>query len=116
MSAAGVLKSSTFDLLTYGKAQLFTADPILDKAVKLTHLPTFSGVSNIVGLDIIGLGWFYPSQDPNLLQHSGSTNGYRSFICVDLKRQIALVILTNNNTPERVAKIGEKVKKAIRTN
>jgi CubicO group peptidase (beta-lactamase class C family) len=108
MSAAGVLKSSTFDLLTYGKAQLSTADPILDKAIKLTHLTTFSG-----GSYIVGLGWYYPSQNPNLLQHSGSTYGYRSFICVDLNRQIALVILTNNNTPERVAIIGENLLNAI---
>jgi Beta-lactamase len=63
---------------------------------------------------MIGLGWLHLSQNPNLLQHSGSTYGDRSFICVDLNRQIALVILTNNNTPARVAIIGENLLNAIR--
>ena len=108
MSAAGVIKSSVFDLLTYAKTQLFTADLSLEKAVNLTHRPTFRDDSNMVGL-----GWLYLSQDPNLIQHSGSTYGYRSFICVDLNKKAAVVILTNNNTPERVAKIGENIIRAI---
>ena len=108
MSAAGVIKSSTFDLLTYAKAQLFTADPTLGKAVELTHRITFDDGSNM-----IGLSWLHLSENQNLLQHSGETYGYRSFICVDLNKQIALVILTNNNTPARVAIMGENLLNAI---
>ena len=108
LRSAGIIKSSVFDLLTYAKTQLFTSNPILAKGVALTHRTTFDDGSNM-----IGLGWFHLSEDPNLLQHSGSTYGYRSFICVDLSKQIALVILTNNNTPERVAAIGENLIKAI---
>jgi len=108
LRSAGVIKSSAFDLLTYAKTQLFTSNPILSKGVKLTQRTTFDDGSNM-----IGLGWLHLSENQNLLQHSGSTYGYRSFICVDLSKQIALVILTNNNTPERVAAIGENLIKAI---
>jgi len=108
LQAAGVIKSSAFDLLSYSKAQLFTANPVLRKAVELTHRTTFNDGSNM-----IGLGWYNLSEDPNLLQHSGSTTGYRSYICVDLSKQIALVILTNNNTPVRIAMIGENLIRAI---
>lgn len=108
LQAAGIIKSSAFDLLTYAKTQLFTTNPILGKAVELTHRTTFDDGSNM-----IGLGWLHLSENQNLLQHSGSTFGYRSFICIDLSKQIALVILTNNNTTVRIAAIGGNLIKAI---
>lgn len=91
VKAAGALKSSSNDLLHYGKLQIGISDKTLEKALKLTHRITFKNSSNI-----IGLGWHYLPDDENILQHSGGTGGYRAFSGVDLRRNIVVAVLTNN--------------------
>jgi CubicO group peptidase (beta-lactamase class C family) len=89
--SAGIIKSSTADLITYAKAQLLTPDAALSAAIKLTHQITF----NSQGL-MVGLGWHYLPDDKNVLQHGGATGGCRASVCIDLSKQIGVVILTNN--------------------
>ncbi|MDB5016904.1 MAG: hypothetical protein JWQ84_1736 [Mucilaginibacter sp.] len=91
LQACGVLKSTAFDLLIYGKLQLNTSNQTLRPALLLTHQVTFNDTAHIVGL-----GWHYLTDDKNVLQHAGGTGGYRSMICADPKRQIVVVVLTNN--------------------
>ncbi|WP_157766355.1 serine hydrolase domain-containing protein [Pedobacter ginsengisoli] len=93
VEAAGAIKSSTFDLINYVKAQILTSDPDLDLAIKLTHQVTFDKKP-----DIVGLGWHYLPDAKNVITHSGGTGGYSSSICIDLNKQIAVVVLTNNTS------------------
>jgi CubicO group peptidase (beta-lactamase class C family) len=89
--AAGALKSSAFDMLSYGELQLSASPTGLSNALKLTHQVTFNDQANIVGL-----GWHYLSYNSNVLQHAGGTAGCRSFVGTDLKKNIVVTILTNN--------------------
>ena len=91
--SAGAIKSSTYDMLRYAKAQLFTSISPLDKGLKLTHQVTYND-----GTHIVGLGWHYLQEDKNVLQHSGATGGYRTNVSVDLEKHIAIVVLTNNSS------------------
>ncbi|RZL10492.1 MAG: class A beta-lactamase-related serine hydrolase, partial [Pedobacter sp.] len=93
LEGAGALKSSTSDMLIYGKLQLGEGSTMLTKAIKLTHEITYKDDQNT-----IGLGWIFLNGDANLPQHNGATGGYRSLICMDLKKKIAVIVLTNNSS------------------
>jgi len=109
--SAGSIKSSTADLITYAKAQLQTPDAALNAAIKLTHRVTFDD-----GNAIVGLAWEYFPGDRNVLQHGGATGGFRSMVCIDLSKQIGIVILTNNaSTGDVVGKNLIKVIQAIKS-
>lgn len=89
--AAGALKSSAYDMLSYGRLQLSAPSTTLSGAFKLTHQVTFNDQANVVGL-----GWHYLPDNSNVVQHAGGTAGYRSFVGADLKKNIVVTILTNN--------------------
>lgn len=90
--AAGAIKSSAADMLKYGKQQLAKFSSPLSKAFNLTHQPTLDD-----GINKVGLGWHYLYHDTDpVIQHSGATGGYRAAICVNLNRDMVLVVLTNN--------------------
>ncbi|HEY9534473.1 MAG TPA: serine hydrolase domain-containing protein [Mucilaginibacter sp.] len=89
--SAGDIKSSTSDLITYAKAQLSTKESTLNAAFQLTHQVTFDK-----GNSIVGLVWYYYPDSRNILQHAGATYGYRAAVCIDLNKQIAVAVLTNN--------------------
>jgi len=93
LAGAGALKSSTSDMLIYGKLQLGEGSTTLTKAIKLTHEITYKDDQNT-----IGLGWMFLNGDANLPQHNGATGGYRSLICMDLEKKIAVIVLTNNSS------------------
>lgn len=108
--SAGIIKSSTADLITYAKAQLQTPDAALNAAIKLTHQITFDD-----GSAIVGIGWHYLPGDRNVLQHGGATGGFRSGVYIDLNKQIGVAILTNNaSTGDAVARNLIKVIQAIK--
>jgi CubicO group peptidase (beta-lactamase class C family) len=106
MQAAGAIKSSTTDLLSYGKLQLGNNATPLSKAINLTHQLTFKDEQNS-----IGLGWHFYNGDTKIIQHSGGTGGYRSLVCVDLALNIVVVVLTNNTSSGDA--VGFEVIKAI---
>jgi CubicO group peptidase (beta-lactamase class C family) len=91
LGAAGGIRSTTYDLLKYAKANLGEAPPQLLKAIQLTHDTTFTE-----GETKVGLGWHYikPGND-EVLFHNGETGGYHSFFAVNTKKQFAVVILSN---------------------
>jgi CubicO group peptidase (beta-lactamase class C family) len=93
MTAAGAIKSSTFDMLNYGKLQLSDdASSPLIKAIKLTHEVTYKKD------ETIGLGWHFIDANPKIVQHSGATGGYRALVCADLEHNMVVVVLTNNSS------------------
>jgi D-alanyl-D-alanine-carboxypeptidase/D-alanyl-D-alanine-endopeptidase len=61
----------------------------------------------------IGLGWHLLNAKSTVIQHNGGTGGYRSVVCVDLERQIVVVVLTNNASEGGA--VGFEVLKALYT-
>ncbi|MEJ7559927.1 MAG: serine hydrolase domain-containing protein [Pedobacter sp.] len=106
MEPAGAVKSSTYDLIAYAKAQLSSRNDRLDSAIRLTHKVSYEKGSNK-----IGLGWQYLDTHKNVLNHEGGTGGYFSSICIDLDEKIAVVILTNNTSNGHL--LGKKLIVAI---
>ncbi len=104
--SSGVIKSSAFDMLEYAQAQLSTPDHALTSAINLTHQITFDN-----GAYTVGLGWGYASDDKNVISHNGGTVGYHSNVSIDLSKQIAVVVLTNNVTAGDA--VGVNLMKAI---
>ena len=91
---AGALLSSTFDMLKYGKQQLAIFNGPVLKDFTLTHQSTFDD-----GINRVGLGWHYLTQDKDpVIQHTGGTGGCRTAICINLRTNLVLVVLTNNAT------------------
>ena len=53
----------------------------------------------------MGLGWHItPGKKHTIIQHSGGTGGFRSFVGFDKERQIGVVVLSNS--ADEVAMIG----------
>ena len=91
--AAGAIKSSTSDLISYAKAQIFPPTPTLEAAIRLSHQVTLDE-----GYSIFGLGWYYFPDNKTVITHAGRTGGYASSICIDPTKKIAVVALTNNSS------------------
>jgi CubicO group peptidase (beta-lactamase class C family) len=63
----------------------------LARAMELTQTETFHD-----GRNRIGLGWIFLSSDgDDILFHNGGTGGYRSYLGIDVKKKISVVLLSN---------------------
>jgi CubicO group peptidase (beta-lactamase class C family) len=116
-AGAGAIRSTARDLLKYAAAEMGAGSsaaasgavssaaagsaasastaasvPVsLAKAMGLTQVITFSDDRTR-----IGLGWMYGRPGNNdVLFHDGGTGGYRSYLAIDVKKRMALVLLTN---------------------
>jgi CubicO group peptidase (beta-lactamase class C family) len=92
-AGAGAIRSTARDMLIYAAAEL--GEPgvpgPLATAMQLTQTVTFQD-----GQTRIGLGWiFVASGGDEILFHNGGTGGYRSYLGIDLKKKIAVVLLSN---------------------
>ena len=93
MAPAGCIRSTAFDLIIYAKANLGTAPAALEKAIQLTHAPTFSD-----GTNKTGLGWHYIKVGlEEVLFHNGGTGGYRTYLAINLEKKLAVVVLSNTS-------------------
>jgi CubicO group peptidase (beta-lactamase class C family) len=100
LAGAGGIRSTTYDMAKYVKANMTQAPKQLQEAIDLTQKITLSQ-----GQSIIGLGWHStPTKKYNIIQHSGGTGGFRSFVGFDKERQLGVVVLSNS--AEEVAMIG----------
>ncbi|MFL9484563.1 serine hydrolase domain-containing protein [Chitinophagaceae bacterium LWZ2-11] len=91
LSGAGGLRSTTSDLLKYARANMDTTPSALNRAMMLTHQATFKMKEGAMGL-----GWgIFKSDSYDYLTHTGGTGGFSSFILINLKSRIAIVILSN---------------------
>ena len=92
-AAAGAIRSTARDMLKYAAAEIGTpgVPGPLAKAMQLTHVVTFDGGGNR-----IGLGWiFLRSEGNEILFHNGGTGGYRTYIGIDVQKKTAVVLLSN---------------------
>jgi CubicO group peptidase (beta-lactamase class C family) len=88
LAAAGSLRSTIVDMLKFAAANLDTGDGELQRAIAATHTPR-----RRFGQAQIGLNWL---DEHGILWHNGGTTGCSSFIGIDARRQVAVVVLSNS--------------------
>jgi len=95
LAGAGALRSTVNDLMVFLRAELAAArEPKsrLAQAMALTQKPQRNlDADGTKGK--IGLAWHI--EPDGTLWHNGGTGGYHSFVAVDPKRQLAVVVLAN---------------------
>lgn len=92
-AGAGAIRSTARDLLKYAAAEMGGpgVPGSLAKAMQLTQTLTYQD-----GQNRIGLGWiFVSSAGDDILFHNGGTGGYRSYLGINVKKKIAVVLLSN---------------------
>jgi CubicO group peptidase (beta-lactamase class C family) len=102
LSAAGALRSTANDLLTFLSANLgYTRTPLSQAMAAMLK------VRRDRDRGTIGLGWFFDLRGGvEIVSHSGSTGGYQSFIGYDPKARIGVVVLSNSGAGASVDDIG----------
>lgn len=99
LQGSGAIRSTLDDMILYAQAQLGSKNT-MEQAINLSHLPTFSGPGQVMGL-----GWRIDQANQHrVYHHSGGTGGFRSFVGFDKTRQLAVVILSN--AADEVTEIG----------
>ena len=92
-AGAGAIRSTARDMLKYAAAEMGgpgVPGP-LAKAMQLTQTMTYQDGGNR-----IGLGWIIVSTGgEDILFHNGGTGGYRSYVGINVKKKIAVVLLSN---------------------
>ena len=106
IEAAGSLRSTTSDMIKFLKANLGLSQtklsPILEYCQNIKNTPQiplsmkFFTKSVGISLSSFRLGWFvFPQENVDILGHDGGTEGFSSFMCMNLENQSSAVILTN---------------------
>jgi CubicO group peptidase (beta-lactamase class C family) len=102
LAGAGALRSSANDMLTFLEAFLGYRDSPLAPAMKATL-----EVRRPLGKANLGLAWFlFPMDGMEIAMHDGGTGGFCSFVGLDPKGGVGVVVLCNTFTPAGVADIG----------
>lgn len=105
---AGSLRSTTSDMIKFLKASLGLNKtkllPIFEYCQNTKSTPKiplsmkFFTKSVGISLSSFRLGWFvFPQENMDILGHDGGTEGFSSFMCMNLENQSAVVILTNRS-------------------
>jgi len=94
IAAGGALRSTVNDLLTFAEANLGLIKTDLFPAMELTHvLQAKKDGENT----FTTMGWTLVNTDGYLLFKDGGMPGYRTFLGIDKKNKIGIVILANSN-------------------
>jgi len=102
LGAAGALRSTANDLLTFLAANLGYTKTPLERA-----MAGMLRVRRNTGRTQVGLGWFIDTRDAGeIMFHSGSTGGYLSFVGYDPKARVGVVVLSNSGIGAGVDDIG----------
>ena len=94
LAGAGALRSTVNDLLKFLAANLDSSDALLPRTLRSTH--GARAKTGAADLDI-GLGWHILRRfDTEIVSQNGETGGYHSFIGVDKRKRLGVVVLTNS--------------------
>lgn len=99
LDGAGVLRSTTSDLLRYGAACLNPPNTPLGRAMRTCQIPTFKDAKNLGEVEEIGLAWVLlkpKDETGTLLFHNGGTGGFNCNLFVDKERKLVLVVNYNS--------------------
>jgi len=105
IESAGSLYSTVSDMLKFLKANLGLTKTKLSDAMrycmstriepKIPLSMKFATGLFGIGLSTFRLGWFEYPKDKKILVHAGGTEGFTSFMAINLENQNGVVILTN---------------------
>lgn len=106
IEAAASLRSTTADMIKFLKANLGLSQTKISSVFeycqnaktssKIPISMKFFTKSVGISLSSFRLGWFvFPHDNKTILGHDGGTQGFSSFMCMDLENQSGAVILTN---------------------
>ena len=99
LDGAGVLRSTTSDLLKYGAACINPPNTPLGQAMRTCQIPTFQDAKNLGEMAEIGLAWVLlkPKDEMDkLLFHNGGTGGFNCNLFVDKGKKLVLVVNYNS--------------------
>lgn len=103
LAAAGGLRSSTEDMVTYVKANLGVIDSPIYDAMKMSHNVLFKNE----GADM-GMAWHQVTRDGvTYVNHGGGTGGYRTFIAFIKGSDKGVVVMSNSD--DDISNIGRKL-------
>lgn len=110
IEAGGALRSNVNDLLTLAEANMGFIKTDLSPAIQVTHVLQAKKDGNDT---YTTMGWTLANDHgQNLLFKDGGMPGYRTFLGIDLKNKIGVVVLSNSNNS--VTDIGEHFLDATR--
>ena len=103
LNGAGVIKSTTTDMVKYGIYNINPPNSRLGQAIAATQNVTYVG-ENLDGC----LGWFLtrPTEKTQnrYLWHNGGTGGFNSEIFINKSKNIVLILLYNNFTKDQAGR------------
>jgi len=104
LAGAGALRSTANDLLTFVAANLgYTKSPLASAMAAMLKERRPTGQP---GLEV-ALGWhIFTTGGKEIIWHNGGTGGYRSFMGLDPKARVGVVVLSNAETAAGVDDIG----------
>jgi len=105
---AGSLYSTTSDMIKFLKASLGLSktklSPVFEYCQNTKSTPKIPASMKFctktmgISLSSFRLGWFvFPQENVDILGHDGGTEGFSSFMCMNIENQSAAVILTNRS-------------------
>ncbi|MCU7551387.1 beta-lactamase family protein [Chitinophagaceae bacterium LB-8] len=95
LEGAGALRSNVNDLLTFAEANLGLVKTDLLPAMELTHILQAKKDGNDT---YTTMGWTLSNDDGKYhLFKDGGTAGYRTFLGIDKKNKIGVIVLSNSN-------------------
>jgi D-alanyl-D-alanine-carboxypeptidase/D-alanyl-D-alanine-endopeptidase len=92
LAGAGAFRSTANDLLKFLAAVLSPRDDRLSKAIEVSQAARTNAVPHF---GEVAWGWHFNVVSDDIMQHSGQTAGFRSFMGVNRKRNRAVVIFSN---------------------
>ena len=99
LDGAGILRSTTADLLKYGAMVINPPNSALGQAMRTCQIPTFKDSKNLGETAEMCLGWvsltFKDVAEPVLL-HDGGTGGFNTSLIVDKSKKLVLVVCYNS--------------------
>jgi CubicO group peptidase (beta-lactamase class C family) len=105
----GGLVSTFDDLAVVVQSFLDPAGPFAE-ALDLTTRPRFA----LNGGGHIGLGWMLPAGGDSFW-HNGGTRGYSSYLGVDSKQKLGVIVVVNQGLAQETTELGTALMRLIRT-
>ena len=101
---------STFDDLAMAVRGFLDGGGPIAEALDLTTQPRFA----LDGGGHVGLGWILPAGG-NSFWHNGGTHGYSSYLGVDSKQNLGVIVLANQGIAQATTELGTELMRFIRS-